>query len=76
MKQRANGAAAPAPAGNQTSTMTPLKVVGQSTPRIDAPERVTGRAKYTNDIQLPGMNGIQLVQELAPRLPQTKIVVC
>jgi two-component system, NarL family, response regulator DevR len=27
------------------------------------------------DIDLPGMNGIQLVQELAPRLPQTKIVM-
>src|SRR5207237_5289815 len=56
MKQRANGAAAPASTGNQTATtMSPLKVVGRSTPRIDAPERVTGRAKYTSDIQLPGM---------------------
>jgi DNA-binding NarL/FixJ family response regulator len=27
------------------------------------------------DIDLPGMNGIQLVQELAPRLPNTKIVM-
>src|SRR6187551_2427150 len=27
------------------------------------------------DIDLPGMNGIQLVQELAPRLPHTKIVM-
>ena len=27
------------------------------------------------DIDLPGMNGIQLVQELAPRLPQTKLVM-
>ena len=27
------------------------------------------------DIDLPGMNGVQLVQELAPRLPQTKIVM-
>src|SRR3954452_566671 len=27
------------------------------------------------DIDLPGMNGIQLVQELGPRLPNTKIVM-
>ena len=27
------------------------------------------------DIDLPGMNGIQLVQELAPRLPMTRIVM-
>jgi CO/xanthine dehydrogenase Mo-binding subunit len=33
----------------------PLDVVGQPTPRIDAAERVTGRAKYTADVQLPGM---------------------
>ena len=34
---------------------TPLRVVGKGQPRIDAPERVTGRAKYTYDMQLPGM---------------------
>ena len=27
------------------------------------------------DIDLPGMKGVQLVQELAPRLPETKIVM-
>lgn len=35
--------------------MTPLNTVGRRTPRIDALERVTGRAKYTGDIKLPGM---------------------
>ena len=38
---------------NSTS-VTPLKTVGHATPRIDALERVTGKATYTNDIQLPG----------------------
>lgn len=33
----------------------PLDVIGRPTPRIDAPERVTGRATYTGDIHLPGM---------------------
>jgi len=32
-----------------------LTVVGHATPRIDARERVTGKATYTADIQLPGM---------------------
>jgi xanthine dehydrogenase YagR molybdenum-binding subunit len=34
---------------------TRLKVIGKGQPRIDGPERVTGRAKYTYDVQLPGM---------------------
>jgi CO/xanthine dehydrogenase Mo-binding subunit len=33
----------------------PLNVVGKRGPNIDAVERVTGRAKYTGDIELPGM---------------------
>ena len=37
------------------SGVTPLTTVGHATPRIDAAERVTGRARYTNDVQLPGM---------------------
>lgn len=48
MSQQTSRAAEPA-------AMASLKTVGQPTPRIDAVERVTGRAKYTNDIQLPGM---------------------
>jgi CO/xanthine dehydrogenase Mo-binding subunit len=33
----------------------PLDVVGRPTPRVDARERVTGRATYTGDVWLPGM---------------------
>jgi CO/xanthine dehydrogenase Mo-binding subunit len=32
-----------------------LRVVGTSVPRVDAIEKVTGRARYTGDIALPGM---------------------
>jgi putative selenate reductase molybdopterin-binding subunit len=32
-----------------------LTTVGRATPRIDAKERVTGSAKYTLDVNLPGM---------------------
>ncbi len=33
----------------------PLTVVGKAVPRRDAPEKVTGRATYTADLQRPGM---------------------
>jgi putative selenate reductase molybdopterin-binding subunit len=39
------------PAGSAVSALT---VVGQPTPRIDAIERVTGKATYTGDVRLPG----------------------
>ena len=39
----------------QPSSVQPLKTVGRATPRIDAVERVTGKATYTRDVRLPGM---------------------
>ena len=35
--------------------MAPLNVVGHPTTRIDAVERVSGKAMYTRDVRLPGM---------------------
>ena len=35
--------------------MRRLSVVGTSVPRVDAIEKVTGRARYTGDVALPGM---------------------
>jgi xanthine dehydrogenase YagR molybdenum-binding subunit len=32
-----------------------LKSIGRSIPRLDGVQKVTGRARYTFDIQLPGM---------------------
>lgn len=32
-----------------------LRSVGRATPRVDALERVTGKATYTGDVRLPGM---------------------
>src|SRR3989440_2688745 len=40
---------------DKNTSVTPLKTVGHATPRIDAVERVTGKATYTLDVQLPGM---------------------
>ncbi len=42
--------------GTPTTTgLDQKKVIGHPTPRIDALERVTGRATYTRDVQLEGM---------------------
>jgi xanthine dehydrogenase molybdenum-binding subunit len=38
-----------------SEAIQPLMTIGHVTPRVDAVERVTGQAKYTNDIKLPGM---------------------
>ena len=38
-----------------TGAVGPMNTVGRNAPRIDAYERVTGRAKYTADVRLPGM---------------------
>ena len=37
------------------SGVNPMKIIGQSTPRIDGAERVSGRATYTRDVYLDGM---------------------
>jgi putative selenate reductase molybdopterin-binding subunit len=42
-------------ASRASAGLAPLATVGRATPRIDAVERVTGRATYTADIRLPGM---------------------
>jgi putative selenate reductase molybdopterin-binding subunit len=41
--------------GAKAGSVAALKTVGQSTTRIDAQERVTGKANYTGDVSLPGM---------------------
>jgi 4-hydroxybenzoyl-CoA reductase alpha subunit len=35
--------------------MTEYQVINSNTPRIDAPDKATGRAKFVDDIHLPGM---------------------
>jgi CO/xanthine dehydrogenase Mo-binding subunit len=34
---------------------TPSAIIGTSVPRIEGPDKVTGRAKYAGDVDLPGM---------------------
>ena len=52
-------------------SVTPLKTVGHATTRIDARQRVTGKAVYTNDVQLPGMLFARVVR---PPHAYTKIL--
>jgi xanthine dehydrogenase YagR molybdenum-binding subunit len=43
-----------------------LRIVGGRHPRLDAPDKVTGRAKYTYDISLPGMLFAKMVRAAVP----------
>ncbi|MDR1989347.1 MAG: xanthine dehydrogenase family protein molybdopterin-binding subunit [Acidobacteriaceae bacterium] len=53
----------------------PLTTVGHPTPRIDAVERVTGKARYTNDVQLPGMLFARVLRSPHPHARITSIDV-
>jgi xanthine dehydrogenase YagR molybdenum-binding subunit len=55
--------------------MTPLKTVGHATHRIDALQRVTGAAKYTGDIHLPGMLYARVLRSPHPHARIRKIDV-
>ena len=44
----------------------PLNTVGHDVPRVDAYERVTGRATYTRDIKLPGMLYARVLRSTVP----------
>lgn len=46
--------------------MPDLAYVGKSVPRVDAPEKVTGRAVYTLDLQLPRMLHGKLKASVVP----------
>ncbi len=47
--------------------VTKNRYVGQSHARLDAKEKVTGRAKYTADIKLPGMLYGRILRSAHPR---------
>ena len=42
------------------------KVVGRSVPRVDAPDKATGKAQYTADMKLPGMLYGKLLRSPVP----------
>ena len=49
--------------------------IGKPRPRIDGTQRVSGRAIYTQDLQLPGMGGLTALPLIRRRAPATRIVV-
>ncbi len=55
------------------STDGPLSVVGQRVPRVDALEKVTGRARYTTDIQRPGTLHVAILRAPIARGRVTRI---
>jgi CO/xanthine dehydrogenase Mo-binding subunit len=59
----------------QPSDAAPLTTVGHATPRIDAVERVTGRARYTRDVQLPGLLYARVLRSPHPHARITAIDV-
>ncbi|PYO59086.1 MAG: xanthine dehydrogenase subunit D, partial [Candidatus Rokuibacteriota bacterium] len=48
------------------SPRQPLSVVGQSVRRLDVLEKVTGRARYVTDLELPGMLHAKLLRSPYP----------
>jgi CO/xanthine dehydrogenase Mo-binding subunit len=55
--------------------MNPLNSVGHRVPRIDALQRVTGRAMYTGDLHLPGMLYARVLRSPHPHANIRKIDV-
>src|SRR5690349_5236524 len=55
------------------ASMSPLKTVGHATPRIDAQERVTGKATYTLDVKVPGMLYARVLRSPHPHARIRKI---
>ena len=59
-----------------STTVQPLTTIGNTTPRIDAIERVTGQAKYTQDIKLPGMLYARVLRSPHPHARILSIDTC
>jgi xanthine dehydrogenase YagR molybdenum-binding subunit len=55
--------AAPLPAWRADARLT---VVGRALPRVDGPEKVTGRARYAYDVRLPGQTYARVLRSPLP----------
>ena len=51
----------------------PMNTVGHDVPRIDAYERVTGKATYTRDVRLPGMLYARVLRSTRPHARITRV---
>lgn len=59
--------AAPLPADSAWEPREKMTVLDRDIPRVDGPEKVTGRARYSHDVRLPGMVYARLVLASVPR---------
>jgi isoquinoline 1-oxidoreductase subunit beta len=50
------------PAKPKLKDPSEFRIIGQSLPRVDIPDKVTGKTTYTSDLRLPGMLVATLVQ--------------
>ena len=50
-----------------------LDAIGKSVPRVDGPQRVTGRARFTQDVVLPGMLHVRILRSPYPRARVRKV---
>ena len=56
----------PAAPPAELDTGSGLRVVGRSMPRVDATEKVTGRARYVTDLTMPGMAHAKVLRSPYP----------
>src|SRR5438876_46586 len=56
-----------------SAPIKPMKTIGRPTARIDAVERVTGKATYSGDVQLPGMLYARVLRSPHPHARILKI---
>src|SRR5262249_24426440 len=56
------GAGGRTPARGRTRMSRPFRYVGRSIPRLEDPELLCGRARYLDDVQLPGMLEVAFVR--------------
>ena len=54
-------------------TTQSYNVAGKNAPRVDGIEKVTGKAVYTGDIQLPGMAYAKILRSPVPHARLTKV---
>jgi xanthine dehydrogenase YagR molybdenum-binding subunit len=65
--QQGRGGPPPAPADPKFNWPAAPSVIGTSVKRVDGPDKVTGRAKYTFDVSRPGMLYGRIVRSPHPR---------
>ncbi|MGH7393701.1 MAG: xanthine dehydrogenase family protein molybdopterin-binding subunit, partial [Candidatus Rokuibacteriota bacterium] len=53
----------------------PLRIVGHAVPRVDAVEKVTGRARYVTDLVLPGMAYAKILRSPHPHARVVRVDV-